>query len=189
MEKAPLRRGLFHARTLHALDNRPEPALPGQRTGPLRNGGALNHTESLLSPPRPAASREACRLIVPVGVSGLKRSFDCPRVVAAEEQLPAGGLKYNADVRLCSAAIAPVQCVECAVCNCCCHVGLLSRSVCLYNQHSYADPSQGWGKFAVRVSARIDQGLGIRSRKRNGWARSHRSSGVAGGPSWPGRLT
>ena len=76
------------------------------------------------------------RLIVPVGAHGLERCLNCTGVVAAEKQLTAGGLQYNPDVCLGSATIAPVQCVECAVCHCCCHVGLLSRSVRPYNQYS-----------------------------------------------------
>jgi hypothetical protein len=76
------------------------------------------------------------RLIVPAGAQWLQRCLDSTGMVATEEQLTTGGLEYNADICLCSATIAPVQCVECAVRNCCCHIGLLSRSVYLYNQHS-----------------------------------------------------
>ncbi|VXB14239.1 hypothetical protein ARTHRO9AX_120015 [Arthrobacter sp. 9AX] len=76
------------------------------------------------------------RLIVPVRAQRLERRFNCTCVVAAEQQLTAGGLQYNPDICLGSATIAPVECVECAVCHCCCHVGLLSRSVRLYNQYS-----------------------------------------------------
>ena len=62
-------------------------------------------------------------------------------MVSAEEQLASGGLEYNPDVCLRTATVAPVSCGECAVGNCCCHVGLLSRSVHLYNQHS--QPNHG----------------------------------------------
>src|SRR5687767_15044213 len=62
-------------------------------------------------------------------------------MVSAEEQLTSGGLEYNPDVCLRTATVAPVSCGECAVGNCCCHVGLLSRSVHLYNQHS--EPNYG----------------------------------------------
>lgn len=79
---------------------------------------------------------EALGLIMPVGSHGPERGFNCTCVVAAEEQLTTGGLEYNADIRLGSATIAPVSGVQCAVCNCCCHVGLLSSSVHPYNQHS-----------------------------------------------------
>ncbi len=79
---------------------------------------------------------EALGLIVPVRSHGPKRSFNCTCVVAAEKKLTTGGLEYNADIRLGSATIAPVSCVQRAVCNCCCHVGLLSSSVHPYNQHS-----------------------------------------------------
>lgn len=79
---------------------------------------------------------EALGLIVPVGSHGPERGFNCAGVVAAEEQLTAGGLEYNADVRLGSATVTAISCVQRAVCNCCCHVGLLSSSVHPYNQHS-----------------------------------------------------
>ncbi len=79
---------------------------------------------------------EALGLIVPVGGQGPKRGLNCACVVAAKQQLTAGGLEYNADICLSPATIASVSCVQCAVCNCCCHVGLLSSSVHPYNQYS-----------------------------------------------------
>ncbi|GAB5080569.1 hypothetical protein ARTHROSP310_37180 [Arthrobacter sp. AD-310] len=77
------------------------------------------------------------RFVMPVGAQRLERRFDCTRMVAAEKQLTAGGLEYNPDICLGSATIATVEGVKCAVCHCCCHIGLLSRSVRLYNQYSY----------------------------------------------------
>lgn len=79
---------------------------------------------------------EALGLVVPVGGQGPERGLNCACVVAAKQQLTAGGLEYNADICLSPATIASVSCVQCAVCNCCCHVGLLSSSVHPYNQYS-----------------------------------------------------
>jgi hypothetical protein len=62
-------------------------------------------------------------------------------MVSAEQQLASGGLEYNPDVCLRTATVATVSRSECAVGNCCGHVGLLSRSVHLYNQHS--QPNHG----------------------------------------------
>src|SRR5213595_2890572 len=60
---------------------------------------------------------KAGRFVVPIRANRTQRGLYCTRVVAAEKQLTAGGLKYNADIRLCPATIAPVESIECAVCN------------------------------------------------------------------------
>ena len=87
---------------------------PSRREGPcsficsthLRNQGvvpSVDRNRCLLV--------EALGLVMPVGGQGPERGLDCAGVVAAEKQLTAGGLEYNADICLSPATIASVSCV------------------------------------------------------------------------------